>query len=155
RAISQTNANGEILVLDSAGYGAFTIDRSVTVQAAPGIYAGITATTGNGITLGMPGGGKAVIRGLTLEGLGTGSRGIYGFATVVHVENCIVDGFNEGIVTGSYMLTVSDSEVRNNLTNGIAVANAGTRAVLERVRLKNNGTVGLDVQDSAKATIRD
>src|SRR4029434_3053615 len=43
RAMSQTNANGEILVLDSAGYGPFTIDRSVTIQAAPGVYAGVTA----------------------------------------------------------------------------------------------------------------
>ena len=29
RAMSQTNDSGEILVLDSAGYGAFTINRSV------------------------------------------------------------------------------------------------------------------------------
>jgi len=155
RAMSQTNASGEILVLDSAGYGPFTIDRSVTIQAAPGVYAGVTAPSGNGITLALPGGvGKAVIRGLTLEGLGTGDRGIYGFATVVHVENCIIDGFKEGIVTGSYTLTVSDSEVRNSWARGIIVANAGTRAVLERVRLKNNADVGLGVQDSAKATIR-
>ena len=107
--MSQTNANGEILVLDSAGYGAFTIDRSVTVQAAPGIYAGVTASSGNAITLSLPPSGKAVIRGLTLEGLGTGTWGIYGFAGIVHIENCIVNGFVNGIGNGSYTVTISDT----------------------------------------------
>lgn len=154
RAMSQTNANGEILVLDSAGYGAFTIDRSVTVQAAPGIYAGVTASSGNAITLSLPPSGKAVIRGLTLEGLGTAMWGIYGFAGIVHIENCIVNGFVNGIGNGSYTVTISDTEVRNNTTTGIIIANAGARAILERVRIENNGTWGLVVQDSAKATIR-
>jgi hypothetical protein len=154
RAISQTNANGEILVLDSAGYGAFTIDRSVTIQAAPGIYAGVTASSGTAVNLFLPPSGKAVIRGLTLEGLGTGTWGIYGFAGIVHIENCIVNGFVGGIAVGGYTATISDTEVRNSTTSGIIVANAGSRAILERVRIKNNGTWGLVVQDSAKATIR-
>jgi Right handed beta helix region len=154
RAMSQTNANGEILVLDSAGYGPFTIDRSVTIQAAPGVYAGVTAASGNAVTLSLPPSGRAVIRGLTLEGLGTGTWGIYGFAGTVHIENCIVNGFVEGIGIGGYTATISDTEVRNSTTAGIVVANAGNRAVLERVRIKNNGSFGLIVQDSAKATIR-
>jgi hypothetical protein len=154
RAMSQTNASGEILVLDSAGYGPFTIDRSVTVQAAPGVYAGVTAPSGNGITLGLPASGRAVIRGLALEGLGTGTWGIYGFAGIVHIENCTINGFVGGIGIGGYTATISDTEVRNSTTSGIIVANAGNRAVIERVRLKNNGTWGLVVQDSARATIR-
>ncbi|MEO8675820.1 MAG: right-handed parallel beta-helix repeat-containing protein [Casimicrobiaceae bacterium] len=154
RAMSQTNANGEILVLDSGGYGPFTINRSVTIQAAPGVYAGVTASSGNAITLSLPPSGRAVIRGLTLEGLGTGTWGIYGFAGIVHIENCIVNGFVYGIGIGGYTATISDTEVRNNTTIGIIVANAGSRAILERVRIKNNGTWGLIVQDSAKATIR-
>jgi hypothetical protein len=154
QAMSQTNANGEILVLDSGGYGAFTIDRSVSILAAPGVYAGVTAATGNGITLSLPPSGKAVIRGLTLEGLGTGTFGIYGFAGTVHIENCVVNGFTYGIGVGGYTATISDTEVRNNTTIGIQVANAGSRAIVERVRIKNNGSWGLVVQDSAKATIR-
>ena len=154
RAMSQTNASGEILVLDSAGYGPFTIDRSVTIQAAPGVYAGVTASSGNAVSLSLPPSGKAVIRGLTLEGLGTATWGIYGFAGTVHIENCIVNGFVEGIGIGGYTATISDTEVRNSTTAGIVVANAGNRAVLERVRIKNNGSFGLIVQDSAKATIR-
>jgi hypothetical protein len=154
RAMSQTNATGEILVLDSGGYGAVTIDRSVSILAAPGVYAGITAPSGNGITLSLPASGKAVIRGLTLEGLGTGTWGISGFAGTVHIENCVVNGFQSGISVGGYTATISDTEVRNSASRGIGVANAGNRAVLERVRLTNNGTWGLIVQDGARATIR-
>ena len=154
RAISQTNPSGEIIVLDSAGYGPFSINKSITVQAAPGIYAGISAPTGHAIDL-ATGPNIVVLRGLTLQGGGVANNfGIYGFASIVHVENCVIDGFDTGIGDGAYTLTVSDSEIRNNKTAGIVVANAGANAVLERVRLKNNGNDGLIVQDHAKATVR-
>ena len=48
-AISKTNPTGEVIVLDSAGYGPVTITQSVTITAPPGVYAGITvpaSTTG-------------------------------------------------------------------------------------------------------------
>ncbi len=154
RAMSQTNSGGEIIVRDSAGYGPFTINKSVTVQAAPGVYAGITATSGNAITISLGPSGKVVLRGLTLEGLGTGARGIDGFGGVVHIENCVVNGFDFGIVVGGYTATINDSVVRNNRTIGIIVANAGNRAILEHVQVKNNVTWGVVVQDSARGTIR-
>lgn len=154
RAISQTNAFGEIIVLDSAGYGPFSINHPVTVQAAPGIYAGITAATGHAIELG-PSAGTVVLRGLTLTGSGVADNfGIYGFATIIHVENCVIDGFDTGIIDGAYELTVSDSEVRNNVNAGIIIANTGVKGVIERVRLKNNGNFGLVVQDHATASVR-
>ena len=39
----QTNAGGEIIALDSGGYGPITVTKSLSVIAAPGVYAGITA----------------------------------------------------------------------------------------------------------------
>src|SRR5205809_911246 len=51
RAISQTNAGGEVIALDSGGYGSFTVDRGLTVMAAPGVYAGITATSTDAIVI--------------------------------------------------------------------------------------------------------
>src|SRR5215472_15085253 len=42
QAISQTNAGGEVVVLDSAGYGSVTISKSITVTAPAGVYAGIS-----------------------------------------------------------------------------------------------------------------
>ena len=69
RAITQTSANGEIIVLDSAGYGAVTIDRSVTITAPAGVYAGISVFTGAGITVATPG-AAVTLRGLTINGQG-------------------------------------------------------------------------------------
>src|SRR5215471_14335444 len=49
QAISQTNAGGEVAVLDSAGYGAFTITQAVSIISPPGVYAGISVFSGNGV----------------------------------------------------------------------------------------------------------
>src|SRR5512133_3487665 len=45
-AIGKTSANGEVIVLDSAGYGAVTITQSVTIAAPAGVYAGIFVPLG-------------------------------------------------------------------------------------------------------------
>ncbi len=37
-AIGKTSANGEVLVLDSAGYGPFTVAQSISVFAPSGVY---------------------------------------------------------------------------------------------------------------------
>ena len=41
-AMSATNAGGEVIVLDSAGYGNVTIAQSVSIIAPTGVYAGIS-----------------------------------------------------------------------------------------------------------------
>ena len=51
RAITQTNVGGEVIVLDSAGYGPFTITQSVSIVAPAGVYAGISVSSGDGITV--------------------------------------------------------------------------------------------------------
>src|SRR2546428_14170663 len=50
-AIAQTNPGGEIIALDSAGYGPFTVSGTFTVSGAPGAHAAITAAAGNGILI--------------------------------------------------------------------------------------------------------
>ena len=54
-AVTKTSAGGEVIVLDSAGYGAVTITKSVSIIAPPGVYAGISVFSGNGITVNAPG----------------------------------------------------------------------------------------------------
>src|SRR5215467_11157092 len=43
-ALAQTNAGGEIAVLDTAGYGTVTINKSVTITNPGGVEAGVTTT---------------------------------------------------------------------------------------------------------------
>src|SRR2546430_17304299 len=50
-AIAQTQPGGEVVVLDSGGYGTVTITQAVSLVAPSGVYAGITVFGGNGITI--------------------------------------------------------------------------------------------------------
>src|SRR5437660_953045 len=67
-------SGGEVVALDSASYGQLSIAKSVTITGE-GVYAGITASSGNGVNI-AAGGITVILRSLTLEGLGTGGIGI-------------------------------------------------------------------------------
>src|SRR6266571_7551654 len=51
-AIAQTASGGEVIVLDSGGYGTVTINQSVSLIAPPGIYAGISVFGSGGMGTG-------------------------------------------------------------------------------------------------------
>jgi hypothetical protein len=98
RALTQTNAGGEIVVLDSAGYGPVTIAKAVSIVAAPGAHAGITAFSGDAITVNAPD-GTVVLRGLSITGQGA-TNGIHYIETTsssfggqsLLVEDCTIQG---------------------------------------------------------------
>src|SRR5438128_7296523 len=73
-AMAQTNPGGEIIALDSAGYGPFTVSMSVTISGAPGVHAAISVTSGTGITVSAGVSDKIILRNLVLIGTG----GFYG-----------------------------------------------------------------------------
>lgn len=52
-AIAQTNAGGEVVILDTAAYGAVTITKSVKILAPAGVYGGVTVFGGTNPTAGI------------------------------------------------------------------------------------------------------
>src|SRR6202166_273741 len=74
-ALTQTAPSGEIIVLSSAGYGPVIITQSVSIINTSN-FAGITVASGNGITINAGTNDSVVLRGLTIDGGGTGSNGI-------------------------------------------------------------------------------
>ena len=75
-AIAVTTGGGEVIVLNSGGYGKVTIGKAVSIIAPPGIYAGISAFPGDdGVTVAAGATDKVVLRGLTINGQG-GNAGI-------------------------------------------------------------------------------
>src|SRR5688572_31928927 len=46
-ALGHTAAGGEVLAIDSGGYGPVTITKSVAIVGAPGAHAAVTASSGN------------------------------------------------------------------------------------------------------------
>ena len=156
-AITQTFNGGEVVVLDSGGYGVFTIDKALTVFAPDGVYAGITAFSGDAVNVSANAfvNETVVLRGLTLKGLG-GLIGInYIGALALDVENCVVkDFFNGGLVAGEFSseLYVKDSIFKDNGVAGISKANQA-RASLDHVQLQRNA-LGI-VVDAGHTVIRD
>jgi len=92
RALTQTLAGGEIVVLDSAGYGPVSIRQDVAVVAPPGVYAGITVFSGGGgIYIGDPA-TKVKLRGLVINGQ-VGDTGIQiNMPGSVEIIDCEVTG---------------------------------------------------------------
>ena len=77
-AIPLTNNGGDIVTLDSAGYGPVVIDKPVSILVPSGVYAGVSVNGAqvDGIVVDIPGGGGPVyMRGLQISGQG-GTNGV-------------------------------------------------------------------------------
>ena len=145
-AITQTLAGGEVIVLDSAGYGPVTVNKAVSIIAPAGIYAGISVFSGDGISVNAPG-AIVVLRGLSVNGLG-GTHGINLHAAAqVRIESCLISGMaQDGVhhTASGADVAILDTIVRDNGNFGINVVADGSVA-LDRVRSEHNDTSGLHI----------
>ncbi len=115
-ALTVTDTGGEIIVLTSGGYGPVTINKSVSIIAPEGIYAGISVFSGNGITIATAG-VNVVLRGLTINRLGGSGDGISMTAgTSLTVQHCIVTNFTTGF--GLYVSTPVQVRLLDSLMQG-------------------------------------
>ena len=160
-AITHTNPGGEVIVLDSAGYGPVTITQSVSIVAPPGIYGGISVSSGNGVTINAPG-ATVVLRGLSINGQG-GTHGILAVnASRVRVESCVISHMN-GVGIYHTMpngaMIVLDTIVRDN-TDGVGLVAKDASIQLDHVRSEHNQNGGFYIAPTpgsmrASATITD
>ncbi len=148
-AHDHTNAGGEITVLDSAGYGAVTITKAISIVNDGVGEAGVTVTSGNAITINAGVNDAVELHGLTLVGSGTSTNGI----TLNSAGTLIVtDGSIRGFTSAGINLTPSASSnvavintVISNSFDGVFAAptGGGTVAVsLDGVHLIGYGSVG-------------
>lgn len=163
-AITATSPGGEVIALDSGGYGSFTIGKAVSVIAPTGVYAGISVFSGqDGITVSAGPNDLVVVRGLSINNQG-GDIGIrISSGGFVHVESCVINGMFSGILmlaSTAIELRVLDTIIRASTNNGIdseAVVAAGTGSTLEIARsvFEENADVGIWAIDMARTTISD
>ena len=147
-AMTVTDTNGEVIVLDSGGYGAVTITKSLALIAPNGVYAGISVFPGvNGVTIATPG-VNVVLRGIAINGQG-GNNGISMTAgNRLTVENCVISNLTQHGINVNTVATVrlTDSIVRDNGGHGILLQN-GAKATITRALLSghdnNYGGVGI------------
>ena len=153
-AISKTAAAGVINCLDPGAYGAVTITKSLTIDCT-GVAAGVLATIGSsGIVVNVAASDVVTLRGLNIDGGGTGANGInFVGAGTLHVDQCRITGFRGGTATGIRVATtaaadlyVSDTSITDNgigtATGGGIVArptgSGGANVALRRVSINNN-----------------
>jgi hypothetical protein len=176
-AIGKTDAGGEIVVLDAAGYGPVVIEKSITITNDGVGTAAIRPTPGGvGILIDAKETDVVNLRGLSIDGNGgTGASGIvFTTGASLNVQNCVIqnirglgDFSGVGILftpAASSSLTVSDTLVAN--ISGLAIsiqARNNVKAVLNRVQAYNStyglyvdgnvsiGTINVTVADSVAA----
>jgi len=145
-ALALTTAGGEIYVLNSANYGAATINKAITITSE-GAVAGVLAMSGVGLTISAGASDVINLRGLDIDGGNSGGTGIqFSSGGALNIQKSVVRGFaNSGIAfapAGAASLFVSDTIVTNNHGNGILVSSGGTSSVsgaLNRVSASGNG----------------
>jgi len=143
-AISKTAKGGEINAIDPGGFGAVTITKSFTIDGT-GTTASILGTLTNGIVIDITDAEDAAktvrIRGLSLNGAGSGLQGIKVIAaSKVFIEDTVIDGFTDGIeVAEGAQVFVRNTTIRNNSGAGISVA-PGSEVALSGVTVVYNGT---------------
>jgi hypothetical protein len=145
-AISKTAVGGEIDAIDSGGFGAVTITKSISIDGS-GAMSSILGAGTTGIIVNITGSADAAksvrIRGLAINGAGTGLYGIRVMAASrVTIEDSVIDGFTSdgvNIAAPGAQVFISNSRIRNNAGSGINVASAGGQAAMSDVSVVFNG----------------
>jgi Right handed beta helix region len=143
-------ANGEIDVIDPAGYGPLTITKGISIQAHGfgGITQAASSAPNAAITVSVTTFDPVSLNGLLLDGAGTGFAGILiKSGQSLQILNSVIRHFSFGILnetsTNGSNLLIEDTVVSDNGEAGIYVdspTGAGSvNATLSRSTVNNNG----------------
>lgn len=168
RAHDVLAAGGEVVALDSAGYGNVNISKSLTITGE-GVHAAATSPGAGGNAVTVNGAGiTVVLRNLQIQSHPSSVSGSGILArnfAVLHIEGCTVRAASTGLFffpvaadgTPARKLFIKDSIFRNNGESGMFLANSADTgslsATIERTRMENNtfgGTFRL-----VRVTLRD
>lgn len=163
-ALTQTASSGEIIVLSSAGYGPVTISQSVSIINTSN-FAGVTVAGANGITINAGVSDSVVLRGLTVDGGGTGSNGIvFNSGGSLTIDQCNVMNFvgssatGNGILiqptSGNHNIAITNTTASNNQQVGVYYlppsGTATTGIVIDRVSASNNA-YGIEINNGGSS----
>lgn len=148
KALSVTNPGGEIVVLNSGGYGSANITQPVRITVLGGADASITeATAGdNAITINTT--GNVTITGLNLRGGGTGNDGILVTQVgLLRLYSMGIQGFaSNGVqfTSSGSNLAIYDSNLDDCGHDGLLLQASGAQAYAHNTNFDNNAFAGVD-----------
>ena len=143
-------ASGEIDILDPAGYGPVVISKALSIVNDGVGTAGVQQANASlaAITINAGASDAIYLRGLNIDGLGTGEYGIlFVSGASLAATNCVVRHFGgHGIVvgpsSGATRFSISNTTVSDNVGVGILVASdSGTSVIgtITAVEASHNG----------------
>jgi hypothetical protein len=157
--MSQTNPGGEIVVLNTGGYGPVTINQTISIDAAAA-HGSITQTSGDAITIAATATDVVTIRGLFLFGRHLGGNGITVTAAgAVFVQDTEASGFTQnGLnvnLAGSAFIGVGNCAFRDNQNDGarFSSANGTVTAYVHDTDLALNTSSGLEAAAGTRVSV--
>lgn len=161
-AVPKTLTGGEIVAITDGEYGSVTINKALTVMAAPGVHAALGRKVDeNVVTVSAGSAAVVVLRNLYISRISQGGHGIeVTSAGSLHIENCTVArftgdaGFGINVASNTVRIYIKDSFVRDN---GVGIFARG-KMLIDNTRIENNNSTGfgygVGVAPGAKVTIR-
>jgi len=169
-------AGGEISVLTPGDYDSVGIGKSLTISNDGAGVARIAVFAGGAVVISAGAGDVVTLRGLVMDGQGSGTAGIQVLRlAALHMQNCVIRNFTPNINDWGILFTpssrsklfISDSIIYNNGSgsggSGLLIAPTGTGSadvVLDRVHVEDNvgglkvdGTLGTG--NGARVVLRD
>lgn len=180
-AIGNTNPGGEVVILDTAGYGPMVINKAIKIIGPSGVYGGISVLGAGGPTTGIViNAGDTddiTLRGLDVSGVpGAPPLPLIGIdiqnAGAVHIEKSSIGNFPEDsgacirLVTAKTMrLYVVDSFLRHCLTgiyaNGNTVSASRNAVIVDNTRIERgfnanpvSSSIGVSLQGFMAVSLR-
>src|ERR1051325_9472792 len=106
-AISKTAPGGEINCLDPGGFGGLTITKALTISCE-GVTAGVLVSGTNAIVVNAGANDQITLRGLDIDGLGTGLDAVKFLAgKALIVENCQIYSFTLNAINAALSAAAS------------------------------------------------
>jgi hypothetical protein len=161
-AISKTVAGGEVTALDSGSYGRITVTKSLTIQGAPGAAVMVSRNAAINPVVFVNLNDqymKVVLRNLQIsKPFGDGpNKGIeFWGAGSLHVENCIISGFDYAStdtgISATFSVGLQDKNklfLKNTIIrdNTVGIQLGGTvDASIDNCRIENN-VIGVEAKN--------
>ena len=157
-AISKTAPGGEINCLDPGGFGGVTITKALTISCEAGT-AGVLVSGTPGITVNAGPNDQITLRGLDIDGLGTGTNGINFIAgKALLVDNCVIYEFATNAINAGLgapgSVAVRNTVITNIGGDGIRVSSSagGASLSVDNVNISRTNN-GIEVAAGAIGTV--